>query len=808
MKKYMSLLLALFLTLSLGACQKDDRKAAEQTEASTPSAPVTTPVKPVVPENNSQAVIAEKKTISEEELHDIVLNFGAEENSDGKLIVQPVSLFHSKNWSSDRTTVSQLLTWYMGYVEREDLSNEEKTEKYKHPLDETKSPFFPQDVIEPVLQTYFDVNPDQLRKDDSYDAQLKGYLPQGGWGQDLLPALSIEGWDEQDQLLHIYLRASYEKKVRADQLLCLTVQLLEDGYHYLSYEWVIEQDYVVDVVLGLGAEKLYGEDLAVTTNSKLSDSTEGGFSADERFHVNGWKRWGDQLRITLCPTVMTPEHPLRFLTVRLKENFEYEFLSLSTSPVNSALIEDIVLNFGAKHAPQEDGSFLLQPQDISLYHGDGWSLSDCNPGDFFFWYWGYRYRDNFSYAEEKILYAHPDKNETAFFFPQDLYEDAIQQHFIVSTELLRSDEHFYDAELQGYWSKGYGGKGELPTLTIGSYEQSDNKLRIPVTRKDSGGSETFWLTVLLEDNGNYFYQSFLPESKLKVQLQELATEGEHNSIRISEYHEDELILFRYKQNKGQNTLYFQDTVSLSEDGSQKSLDIDLFLDSYCNDEDNLYYIDSEKKQLIQLFRRAGEKTVLCPVSVGERSTSVYRSGSYLLWTEEDGLSAYDLANQQKVSIFDPKEKISAFGISHGNVSVVAGKELWTASLSGGPASIQTLKLGDGKASNPLSNGRYVIYLWEDEVGSSIRCHDLNDDRTMTFGRDRADHGSPALLGDKYALYWAQDGQLIIYDLEKSYIAYQNPELNVSALLANDEGNKVALISNEDKDQLYLLTLGQ
>ncbi len=802
MKKYLSLLLVLLLTLSLAACQNDDKNPEDPSGAAVPTPPATTPASPSEPVKTESLP---DPSIPEEELREMIQNFGAEETASGKLQAQKVSLFYQEKWSADSSTTGQFLLWYLGYVEREDLTNEEKTEKYKHPKGEN-IPFFPQDVVEPVLQKYFDVDVEKLRKDACYNAELKGYSVGGGWFQDVCPLLTVERYEEKGDLLSIYLRAAYEDGKKADRLLCLTVQLLDEGYHYLSHQWVIERSFVEKIVLSMGAEAWAEGGFVATEKGQLSRESEYGFHEEDAFVVNGWTRLGDQLRIALRPQTGGPDSFTRFLTVQLKEGFNYDFLSLSNTPVNEALIEDIVLNFGASYALREDGSRLLQPQNISLYYSNGWSLSDARAMDFFSWYWGYRSRDELSFAEEQLLYSNPKGKDLPNFYPQDIYEHGILQYFNVSKELLRSDKSIYDEKLGGYSLSGVGGIGESPSITIGKEEQSDSELRIPVTLNYADHSETRYLTVLLDSNGTYRYLSYLPENDKSIKLKELKPEGNYNAMVLNEYHEEDLVLYLCNRNAEHNAIHFLDSIFYRQDGSfQKSLDVSIFLDDFANDEAHLYYIDNNRQELIQLYRRGEAETVLCPVNVGDQPTQVYLCGSYILWLDEEGLQAYDLENSQQVTIFDLGKRAESLGISQGWVSCVSGQELWIANLQGGPGTIQKLTLEGKSPSRAVTNGRYVIYRVSDALGLRLRCLDLKTKAVHTFGRDVEDSCYPQLLGENRALYWNEDGRLIIYDLEEGHISYQNPELNISALLANDAGDKVAVISQEAPDRLFILT---
>lgn len=171
-----------------------------------------------------------------------------------------------------------------------------------------------------------------------------------------------------------------------------------------------------------------------------------------------------------------------------------------------ALVKEIVLTYGAEEETL-DGQTRLVPTDISLFISDtDWSSGEeLSPGHYFSWFFSTTMKEDYEYKQE--TYKHPRGEDYGWFFPQDIYEGRIQTYFEVSTEHLRSDPDYYQAEYQGYCVGGGGGKGEGPTLTY-EYSQEGELLTVRVVRSYQSGvspDACHTLTVRLEEDGGWKY---------------------------------------------------------------------------------------------------------------------------------------------------------------------------------------------------------------------------------------------------------------------------------------------------------------
>ena len=184
-------------------------------------------------------MLLEEQTLSHAEvddalIQDILINFGAKQNEQGFL--QPhkgASLFYSQGFDEKSLTPENLYSWYLGYMWREDLTLEERQEKYKNPIGENMGWFFPEEIYEPVVQSYFNVSTDFLRSATFYHPDYQGYNISDGGGIGETPLIYTTDWTQEGELLTIDLLLDHP--FSDDYEMELTVQLTEDGYYYLSY---------------------------------------------------------------------------------------------------------------------------------------------------------------------------------------------------------------------------------------------------------------------------------------------------------------------------------------------------------------------------------------------------------------------------------------------------------------------------------------------------------------------------------------------------------------------------------------------
>lgn len=170
---------------------------------------------------------------------------------------------------------------------------------------------------------------------------------------------------------------------------------------------------------------------------------------------------------------------------------------------DDALVREILVWYGAKEADR-DGETVLIPESVSLYHYcNSWSDPEELPAfQYYVWFFSTIFREDPEQREQR--YGHPLGDGHGWFFPQEIYEERIRQHFDVSLDHLRGDGRIYDPELEGYWLGG-GGRGLDPLLSY-TYTQEGERLTIDLSIAYPG-EEPFpaRLSVRLDREGGWQY---------------------------------------------------------------------------------------------------------------------------------------------------------------------------------------------------------------------------------------------------------------------------------------------------------------
>lgn len=194
---------------------------------------------------------AVKNPVEDAALHrDILVNYGADADSgkDGALLEvhKGVSLFQREDWSSEQPLpLTFYYSWNLGQLWNEDISDEERLEKYAHPSgQENVGWFFPQDIYEARATQYFEITVDELRTAPEYDAKNKGYAVGGGGGFGATPKIALyqveSAPDTGGDILKLHLTLVYNEHNQeggVNEYKILTVRLAGDGsYQYIGYE--------------------------------------------------------------------------------------------------------------------------------------------------------------------------------------------------------------------------------------------------------------------------------------------------------------------------------------------------------------------------------------------------------------------------------------------------------------------------------------------------------------------------------------------------------------------------------------------
>ncbi len=167
-------------------------------------------------------------------VHDILVTFGAEETDDGTLIPQPTSLYYTESLDADNLSPKDVFSWYMGYVQNQGLTQEEKEAYYKNPIGDGMGWFFPARYYEPVTMSYFGVNEEFLHDELYYNEEHDGYTTDGGGGVGHRPEITAVSWTQSEDILTIELL--FPEMHRENTEMQLTVKLLSEDLHtFISY---------------------------------------------------------------------------------------------------------------------------------------------------------------------------------------------------------------------------------------------------------------------------------------------------------------------------------------------------------------------------------------------------------------------------------------------------------------------------------------------------------------------------------------------------------------------------------------------
>jgi len=176
--------------------------------------------------------------------------------------------------------------------------------------------------------------------------------------------------------------------------------------------------------------------------------------------------------------------------------------------------EHILLTYGGVIHTDEKNEPYLSSTKMGLYFASDWKTPEELPvGAYFTWYLTMVLKEDLSTEELQEKYKSPFGPDTGWFFPQELFEPLVIQHFDVSTEYLRSDPNIYDAEHQGYYIGGGGGIGAVPAIVLQDIEKDGDlrKLHILLDYGDEewAPNENKILTVRLMGQGGFRYESYV-----------------------------------------------------------------------------------------------------------------------------------------------------------------------------------------------------------------------------------------------------------------------------------------------------------
>lgn len=109
--------------------------------------------------------------VSDAQIEEMLVMFGAEKGADGKLYTQERSLYHLDGFSPYYTPDALYLWRCYSYSRFDGLTDSERAEKYRHPNGESEGLFFPQEEYDNLIGKYFE----DYSRADAYDRTYGGY---------------------------------------------------------------------------------------------------------------------------------------------------------------------------------------------------------------------------------------------------------------------------------------------------------------------------------------------------------------------------------------------------------------------------------------------------------------------------------------------------------------------------------------------------------------------------------------------------------------------------------------------------------
>lgn len=176
------------------------------------------------------------RTITDHLLEEIILKLGAEfpidSEDSNQYNVSFSGMYISSGWTAEELTPEDIAWWYFDYANHI-YTVSEKYRLFANPLGENIGWFYPADLYEAAANVYFGISAEELREGEYYSAEYGGYFSPHVDGRGWLPTITLEGYDQQYDLLT--LNVSVSQPNTSDRKMALTVRLTEDGYQYLSY---------------------------------------------------------------------------------------------------------------------------------------------------------------------------------------------------------------------------------------------------------------------------------------------------------------------------------------------------------------------------------------------------------------------------------------------------------------------------------------------------------------------------------------------------------------------------------------------
>ncbi len=475
----------------------------------------------------------EQRIVDDAYIESIVLNFGADINTEGRMEAQTISLFYDAVDISTMTA-KEFYSWFLSFAQ--------KNRGFVWPNNED---YIDAKRYESMVHRYWNTIDERLREAPYYVEGHGWYIMPEGVGRGEPHYISIVDWTLNEDMLYISLDVTTDSK--GIQPMELTVQLTEDGYHYRTYlprpeEQRISMQALEDEQGAVNPETVV---VSMTVPQGLNVIQDSRFLNPRLFYAGedcGWMslyqnddgRWMEPI---LKERPMQKVYNRYYMTGSENEakyyvelgnycieiwlsNMQVSFdvralvheliMSMSieenaVEPVYQHEIESMVQTFGAVTSPSPTGgeSLFYANRGYSLYNQEYWDVSKAKAESYFTWLHSY-IENNFTADERAEEFAHPLGENQGWFFPKDYYEMVVDLYFDVDADYLRTDTRHYDAELGGYSADTGPGIGDEQRITIDQWEQNGNIVSIDLTV----GQRNMVLMTELQQEGGWHYLSY------------------------------------------------------------------------------------------------------------------------------------------------------------------------------------------------------------------------------------------------------------------------------------------------------------
>lgn len=516
----------------------------------------------------------ETEEISEEFVEEIILNFGAEKESDGTYrVVEPFSFYFGTGDYEDFKIVdtSANSLYGMGAM----LGKEYIKEIY---VSDLKYDVYEAETFENMVYKYFGISEEVLKNTIHYNefeelGEAGYYWLDGPYYIDENPSVKLLGFEKIENLIYIYLTVDYNDDSQ-DKSRNLIIKLLPDGgYNYVSYvSYKTKDEYpepekvyfrfdeaeepkTLSVGDYFGEWKL--ENLEIDydeSGSAMIDSIDADFSGNltmagyielSPLSVPFYEFIPSEYDLSRIPGAVAGGFKEKFSHFGLKipeglgnsPNLDHGetlpcIIKVSGYHLSRAYTEGVdffdvveIKPIGSKvelsplqkeiilnfGAREAEFGTIRSNKTTSLYFNTEGFSDGTKLNETSYFSWVMFYLGKeYDYETQKELFTGAGEG-MGWAFPSEYYEPAVYKYFGVPAEELRKSE-IYNPEKDYYNIPFGGGIGDYPYIVVNSIDETEEKVVFHITLVHIIEKNIDMdLTVKLLPDGGYNYVSYLPE---------------------------------------------------------------------------------------------------------------------------------------------------------------------------------------------------------------------------------------------------------------------------------------------------------